>query len=381
MSETHAHRAEAVVAAVREANRALAVPGVTWAVASGVGEKRQVTVGAEGVAEDSLMLISSVTKVIASAATFALIEAGVLGLDDPVERWVPEWGGRRVLARRHGPLSETVPAARSTTVRDLLMMGFGLGWDMSAPDDDPLTLATAAAGITSTWQVPSLSPSEWAHQAASLPMAHQPGDGYMYHFSFDALTVVVEAATGQSFDEVLRERIFDPLGMRDTGYVVPASELPRVLAQYFPGDDGAERVAPDADPSLLQRPDFCSASTGLVSTASDLITFGQMLLDNGMGPQRRVLPEEAVRLMRADSLSAPAREMAEGFLDPGLGWGVGAAVDDQGRFGWDGGTGTSLWIDPTAGVAAVILTRGGMGSPDSADCFTDFWNAVRAQPW
>lgn len=212
-------------------------------------------------------------------------------------------------------------------------------------------------------------------------MAHQPGEGFVYQLSFDALTVVVEAATGRSFDAVLRERMLDPLVMRDTGFVVPQTELPRVLANYFPDVSGVSRqVTPDCDPSLLHRPEFCSASTGLVSTATDLIAFAQMLLDGGEGPNGRVLSQEAVRLMATDALTGAARAMAEGFLEPGVGWGVGAAVDDRGRFGWDGGTGASLWVDPTAQVAAVVLTRQGMGSPESAECVTRFWEAVRAEP-
>ena len=368
---------------MRDAAATMAAPGITWAIASGSGENRQVTVdSAGGVAPDALMRIASVTKPIASAATLSLVDDGVLGLDDAVERWVPEWGSRRVVAARHGSLTETVPAARPTTVRDLMMMGFGLGWDMAAPADDPLSLATMAAGITSTWQPPELPPSQWAHQAAALPMAHQPGEGFMYHLSFDALTVVVEAAAGRSFDEVLHERILGPLGMGETGYTVPESSLARVLANYFPEPDGAiVEVTPPADPALLRRPEFCTASTGLVSTVGDLIRFGQMLLDRGAGPRGRVLSEEAVQLMSVDSLPSAARDMAGEFLEPGHGWGVGACVDARGRFGWHGGTGTSLWIDPAADVAAAVLTRQGMGSPEGAETITCFWRAVRAEPW
>ncbi len=381
MRSTHTERARAVAEAVREAAADMVAPGVTWATASGDKESRQVTVQAEGVAVDAMIRISSVTKLIGSAATLALVDDGVLALDDPVERWIPQWADRRVLAERHGELHDTVPASRPTTLRDLLTMSFGLGWDLSAPDDDPLTLATVAAELTSTWVMPSIGPSAWAHQAAALPMAHQPGEGFVYQLSFDALTVIVEVATKQPFDAVIRERILAPLGMHDTGYTVTDEQLPRVLANYFPDADGFTQVTPDADPTLLERPVFCSASTGLVSTASDLIRFGQMLLDRGIGPDGRVISQEAVRLMSTDVLSAPARAMAEGFLDPGVGWGLGAGVDHDGRFGWDGGTGTSLWIDPSADVAAVILTRQGMGSPEAAECITRFWQAVRAEPW
>lgn len=383
MNAGHETRAEAVAEAMREAAADMGAPGIAWAVASGEGKDRQVTAGAAGgIAVDALMRIASVTKPVASAATLALVDDGVLGLDDPVERWVPEWGSRRVLARRHGDLAETVPASRPTTVRDLLMLGFGLGWDMTATEDDPLMQATVAAGITSTWQPPEIPPSQWAHQAAALPMAHQPGEGFMYHLSFDALTVVVEAVTGHGFDELLCNRILGPLGMKETAYTVTEASLGRVPANYFPDPSGAMfEVTPPADPSLLRRPEFCSASTGLVSTVGDLIRFGQMLLDGGLGPDGRVLSEEAVQLMSTDAIPPAAREMAGEFLEPGYGWGVGACVDDQGRFGWHGGTGTSLWVDPAGGVAAVVLTRQGMGSPAGAETIDRFWEAVRAAAW
>ncbi|WP_413542452.1 serine hydrolase domain-containing protein [Citricoccus nitrophenolicus] len=357
-------------------------PGLVWSLTSGHDAGRQVALEAPGdVPGDALIRIASVTKPIAAAATLALTEAGVLDLDDPVERFVPSWAGRRVLGIRNGPLSETVPADRPTTVRDLLAMGFGLGYDAGAPEGDALSAATSAAGLYSDWRVPALDPDTWAERAAVLPMAHQPGQGWLYQSSFDALTVVVQAATGQGFEAVLRERILDPLGMAETGFTVPEESLDRVPRHGFPdAAGGPAEILPAGDRALLTPPRFPSAATGLVSTAADLMRFASMLLDGGSGPNRRVLTEDSVRAMTTETTTGAGREMGRGLLPEGQAWGLGVGIDPAGRFGWDGGTGSSLWVDPAAGVAGVLLTTEGMGSPEPPAYLQRFWRAVQSLP-
>lgn len=369
-----------VGAEMRAAVRQMQFPGLVWSVTTGHDAGRRVALEAPGeVPEDALIRIASVTKPIAAAATLALAEDGVLALDDPVQRYVPAWGGRRVLATRNGALSETVPADRPTTVRDLLSMNFGLGYDVGAPEADALTAATAAAGLYSSWQAPALDPVTWAEEAAELPMAHHPGQGWLYQTSFDALTVVLQAATGQGFGEVLRERILGPLGMDETGYTVPEERLGRVPRHGFPdASRGSAEILPAGDRSLLGPPRFASAATGLVSTAADLMRFATLLLERGMGPHGRVLTEDAVHAMTTDTTTEAGREMGRGFLPDGYGWGLGLAIDPRGRFGWDGGTGSSLWVDPSSGVAGVLLTTEGMGSPEPPAYLQRFWRAVRS---
>lgn len=380
MRSIHQRRADAVREAMTDANETMGAPGVVWAVASGPTEDRVVTVESAGpLHPDALFRIASVTKPIASAAVMRLVADGVLGMDEPLERWVPEWADRRVVRTRNGPLDDTVEASRPLTVRDLLAMGFGLGYDMAAPPEDPLTVACQEAEIYSSWVVPTLPPEVWSERAGALPAAHHPGEGFMYQSSFDALTVVVERATGRGFDEVLREQVLRPLGMDETGYTVPASDLHRVPANFFPSDEEFTEAAPAADPELQERPLFSSGATGLVSSVSDLISFAQMLLDGGLGPHGRVLPATSVEQMRTEALSPAAKEMASSFLEPGQTWGLGVAIDEEGRFGWDGGTGTSLWIDPTAQVAGVLLTREGMGGPSLPAYMTRFWEALRTR--
>lgn len=379
----HARRAASVQAVMADVVTRMALPALAWAVASGPPRDRHVTVHAPGACPpDALWRISSVTKLLGTATALSLVEEGVLGLDDPVERWVPRWANRRVLVEPTAGLGDTVPARRPTTVRDLLTMGFGLGYDFSATEDTPLSRAAHAAGLMSDWRTPGLDPAAWADRAADLPMAHQPGEGWLYQSSFDALAVVVQAATGQGFDEVLRARLLTPLGMADTGFTVGPEQLSRVPAHGFPDESGGfAEEHPAADPALVDRPAFCSASTGLVSTARDLVVFAQMLLDDGRGPDGPVLSEASVRAMRSDALSGPARTMAAGAVGPGGSWGLGAGIDAAGRFGWDGGTGASLWVDPRTQVAGVLVSGQGMGPPSVPEYLKRFWGEVRREPW
>lgn len=361
--ERHETRAARVAAVMREEVPRMVAPGAVWAIAEGPLDDRRVTIDAEGVDVDAIFQISSVTKLLGTACTLRLVDEGALDLDDPVERFVPEWAGRQVLRERHGELADTVPASRPTTVRDLLQMGFGLGYDM-AGGDDPLSRASDEAGIMSAWQPPELDPDTWVERVASLPMRHQPGEGWLYQTSFDALAVVLERATGTRFDELLRQQVLDPLEMGDTGYVVPHAELHRVPALHFPDDEGgADLVRRAGDPANSQAPVFPSASTGLLSTVSDLALFAQALLDGEQDPEPAPLPE-------------PAAAMAREFLEPGRRWGLGVGLDEAGRFGWDGGTGASLWVDRADGVAAVLLTHQGTG-PTTPAHFRRFWDAVR----
>ncbi|NLE96593.1 MAG: beta-lactamase family protein [Propionibacterium sp.] len=363
MTSAHDRRAAAVASTMRASDTLR--HGATWALVSGPPSARRVHVDSTGpAAPDTLFQISSVTKVIATACTMGLVTDGALGLDDPVERWVPAWAGRRVLRRRHGPLDDTVAATRSTTVRDLLRMGFGLGYDVSDEGDDALSGASDAAGVMSHWLPPQLDVDAWMDRVAALPMRHQPGEGWLYQTSFDALTVVLEAATRVRFDELLGRRLLEPLGMRDTGYFVPGGELRRVPALWFPDDDGGLDLAvPAADPRYASTPTFPSASAGLLSTAADLAAFAGAALDGALGDQ-------------APMPDGPAATMAAEFLGPELRWGLGVGIDAHGRVGWDGGTGASLWVDREADVAAALLTHEGIGG-GTPEHFRRFWEAVR----
>ncbi|SJM53023.1 Beta-lactamase class C and other penicillin binding proteins [Actinomycetales bacterium JB111] len=370
----HEALAARVAAAMRSATDRMPTiaAGAVWGLSSGSAAARHRTVAAtEPLTADSLLLTASVMKLLTAALVHSLADDGTLGLDDPVERHVPEWAGRCVLARPHGPIDATVPASRSFTVRDLLLMGFGLGYDADAPGGDPLSQATEQAEVFSSWVPPHLAPDEWARRVATLPAAHQPGEGWLYQTSFDALTVVVERATGRGFDDELADRLLVPLGMRDTGFTVPESALARVPAHVFPGEPGPVVALPAGAPSLTERPAFCSGATGLVSTVADLLAFGEMILDDGVGPSGRVLTPAAVRAMSTPAIGPAAARRAGDFLPDGTSWSLGCGVDARGRLTWAGGTGTNIVIDPARKRVAVLLTRYGMGEgqPDHMAAF------------
>src|SRR5690606_680018 len=149
---------------------------------------------------------------------------------DPLRRWVPAWADRRVLRARHGRLADTVPAEREVTVRDLLLMGFGLGYDLTAGADDELARASEREGILSSWVCPGLDRRTWVGRTAALRMAHQPGAGWLYQTSYVALTVVLEAATGLPLERLLREVVLEPLRLAETSYSLRPDQLPRVPA-------------------------------------------------------------------------------------------------------------------------------------------------------
>lgn len=375
-----------VAGTMRDVATRMAVPGLVWATIS--GPRQTVQIGSAGpLGHDTIFRIASITKPIVGVLALRLVDEGVFALDDAIDAWLPEFADRRVLRERGGALTDTVPAARPTTVRDVLAMGSGLGWDMKAAPDDPLAREFDARELGSGWEPPVVRPDRWAELAGALPMAHQPGEGWMYQYSYDVLTVLIERATRRRLDLLLRDKVFAPLDMDHTGYAVPMNDVDRVPSAWFPNRRGDfVEVAPTGDPRLMNVPVFRSGATGLLSSAGDLAKFAQMLLREGRGPRGRVISRASFAALTTDSVVEPARAMAREFLEPNLTWGLGVGVDlgsrypgsHAGRFGWDGGTGTSLWVDPVSGVGGVLLTRQGLGTPEPPEYLEAFWGAVHA---
>ncbi|TDC77689.1 serine hydrolase domain-containing protein, partial [Actinomadura sp. 7K507] len=212
------------------------VPGLVAVVA----RRGQVHAEALGAAEiggppmrrDSIFRIASVTKQITAAAAMTLVEECRLRLDDPVDDLLPELAGRRVLSRPDAPLDDTVPAHRAITLRDLLTFRLGIGAVMAPPGATPIQRAMDEAGLSPGPGGHSTEPDEWIKRLGELPLVHQPGDRWMYDTGSDVLGVLMARATGKPLEEVLRERLFGPLGMTDTGFHVPAGKLDRLAAAY-----------------------------------------------------------------------------------------------------------------------------------------------------
>src|SRR3954466_5528328 len=213
------------------------IPGVVALVSRGDGEPYVETLGTmrhDGGApmrRDTIFRMASTSKPVTVAAAMVLLDECRLRLDDPGEPWLPELAGRRVLARIDGSLDDTVPARRPITVRDVLTSTFGLGMDMTVLGT-PIMNAVFEQGLTPNLPEPMPEPDEWMRRLGELPLMHQPGERWQYQISSDLLGVLVARGTGQPFETFLRERIFAPLGMKDTGFHVPADKIDRLPPLY-----------------------------------------------------------------------------------------------------------------------------------------------------
>jgi CubicO group peptidase (beta-lactamase class C family) len=321
---------------------------------------------------DTIFRIASMTKAVTATAVMMLVEQGKLELDAPAERWLPELANRRVLRRLDGPLEDTVPAQRPITVRDLLTftLGFGLLFDPSLPIQNAIDNLRLVNGQP----VPMTphGPDEWMARFGTLPLMHQPGERWMYNTGSLLQGVLVRRASGQDFDTFVRERILVPLGMRDTGFHVPADKLDRFAGcgAFTDPEQGLVRMDADGAQSAYATPPvFPSGAGGLVSTVDDYLAFARMLLAGGMYRNRRLLSAESVRAMTRDQLTAQQKTASASTFFPGFfdahGWGYGVGVSTApdavsatpGRYGWEGGFGTSWTNDPNRGLVAIVMTQ------------------------
>jgi CubicO group peptidase (beta-lactamase class C family) len=314
--------------------------------------------GKRPVARDSIFRIASTTKPITGAAALALVGEGLFELDEPVDRLLPELAERRVLRRPDGPLDDTIPAHRAITPRDLLTFtfGFGLAMEMfTSPTPWPLVLAAEELCL-STIGPPNPEvqpdPDTWIANFSQLPLLAQPGERWLYNTGASILGVLLARAAGQPFHEVLRTRVFEPLGMADTGFWTAHTE--RLATAYRPTPDGLV-VWDEPDGTWSHEPAFGDGAAGLVSTVDDLHAFACMLLRGGAP----ILSSEAVRSMTSDQLSDAQK--AHGGLGPDFfgdrSWGFCQAVLNTGAFGWDGGFGASWLVDPRPQLVVIVLTQ------------------------
>jgi CubicO group peptidase (beta-lactamase class C family) len=323
--------------------------------------------------DDTLFRIASVTKPMGGALTLTLVRDGVLALDDPVARWLPEAAAPRVLVSPDAPLDRTVAAERPVTVRDLLAGTSGWGCIM---EDTPLQAAMLERGVFPSPLHRDLTPDEFVARLTDLPLAFQPGAGWLYESGIDLLGMLLVRATGRSLAQLLAERVTGPLDMASTGFQGPAD---RLATAYMPGPDGLTVLDPP-DGTFAVPPPFEELAGGLVATAADVLRFFTAMADGGAP----VLTADEVALMTADALNDVQRRSALAFLGPGESWGLGTGVDIEaarpwqapGRWGWTGGTGTTAYVDPTRDTVAVLLTQRAMAGPQ--DGFDDFWTAVAA---
>src|SRR5258708_2318475 len=227
------------------------------------------------------------------------------------------------------------------------------------------------------------APDEWMSRLGALPLMHQPGERWLYNASSDVMGVLVARVSGKSFEGFLRERLFEPLGMKDTAFSVPAPKLDG-LPGVYQFNHQSKKLEPfdDLKNSEYSRPPaFESGAGGLVSTVDDYYAFCRMMLNKGVWGRDRILTQAAIESMTRDQLRPEQRQGADLFFGTHSSWGLGMGVNIQsdkpwtvpGRFGWDGGFGTSAYSDPKNDFIGILLTQRMMDSPEPPAVFNDFW--------
>ena len=337
---------------------------------------------------DTIFRIASLSKPITAAAAMMLVEEGRLRLDDPVDKWLPELANRKVLRTIESPLDDTVPAKRAITLRDLLTFRLGLGAVMVFPSQYPIQRAMEEAGVAPGPYLPQVGPDELMKRYGNLPLIHQPGEKWLYDTGSHILGIMLERVTGKSLGTLLAERIFTPLGMKDTGFHVPGTKLDRLATAYWTNFKTGERIVFDEPRGrFAQPPAFESGSGGLVSTVDDYLAFARTLLDKGQHGDTRLLSRVSVELMTTDHIT-PEQKAASPFFASfwdNRGWGFGLSVFTRrdgamgvGSFGWDGGYGTSAYMDPKEDLIGILMTQRVWDSPKAPDVLTDFWTQAYA---
>ena len=335
-------------------------------------------------ARDAIFRITSMTKPVTAAAAMVLVEDCKLRLDDPIDDLIPELANRHVLTRLDAPLEDTVPAKRAITVRDLLTFRLGFGQPFAPPDRFPVVRAAKELGIGMGPPRPQDlgTPDAWLRKLGSLPWMHQPGEQWMYNTSADVLGILVARASGTSFEAFLRERIFEPLGMKDTAFSVPREKRERFLNAYATNPaTNAPVVLDPIDGQWSRPPAFESGGAGLVSTLDEYFAFTEMLMNLGRHRGERVLGRASVELMTTDQLTVDQKARSHwGDFFESNGWGFGMSVVtrrtgllNEGSFGWPGGFGTSWAADPREDLVGIVLTQQAFRSPVPPPVITDFW--------
>ena len=346
------------------------LPGVVWLIAHGNAAPTVEAIGTtrfdtdQPMQRDAIFRIASLTKPVLGAATMMLVEEGTLRLDDPVEKHLPELAHRRVLKRVDGPLDDTEPARRSITVEDLMTFKLGYGLVFDGYEEAKYPVVERANELQLVLSRPDprspLTPDEWIARFATLPLMYQPGERWMYNIGTLILGVLVARASGKPLGTLLRERIFDPLGMHETGFFTSQEKTARIPG-YYMNNTLQSLSLPE---EWAAPPAFPSGSGGLLSTIDDFHVFGRWLLNKGRFGDQQLLSVASVERMTTNHLT-PEQIAGAGFLLNGEGWGYGMAVavtpDDvslqPGRYGWSGGYGTAWFNDPHRDLTAIAMTQ------------------------
>jgi CubicO group peptidase (beta-lactamase class C family) len=330
--------------------------------------------------KDSLFWIMSMTKPVVGTSVLMMMEEGKLRLTDPVSRFIPEFKGMKVAVMQDRPagapppapgtppLFYTVPATREITIQDLLTHVGGLNSGGPASTAEVAKVALKAGE----------SLADYLPRLATAPLDFQPGTRWQYSATaaFDTLVRVVEVVSGQPFDRFARERIFDPLGMKDTSFRPSPAQLARIATQYRGAAGALTKV--DNNLIFLNSPTYLSGGGGLESSAEDYLQFGQMLANRGELNGKRLLGTKTVELMSSvfvpDTLPGRAKGRGFGLSVQVISDHIAADTPiSNGSFGWDGAYGTHFWVDPKEKIVGIFMIQAAGGNRSMNP---DFENAV-----
>ena len=347
------------------------------------------------VERDTIFRIASMTKPVTTVAALMLYDEGRFALDEPITLHAPELAGVRVLREPNGPLDQTNAAERPITFRDLLTHRSGLTYG----EFHRGPISRACAEVLGATMDNVLGPDAWIARLATLPLIDQPGAGFHYGVSTDLLAFLIARMEGVSLGELLERRIFGPLGMRDTGFVVPRAQRTR-RAGCCGFDSAGKLTALTTVPgghALAERPDdmtFESGGQGLWSTVDDYLAFARIFLGHGEVDGVRLLRAETCAMMTSNQLTADQRRTARMLGRPlfaaGHGYGMGVAVVTEpdkadpltcrggvGTVGWAGAYGGWWQADPTDGSVLIFLTHNMVELPQMASGIgLDAWSAI-----
>ncbi len=321
------------------------------------------------VAEDTVFRIYSMTKPITSLAFMMLVEEGLVALDDPVTRFLPEWRDLAVFSAGLGPYM-TTPVQRPMQMVDLLRHTAGLTYGFQVRTN--VDAAYRKQKIADPYG--PLDMEGFVKALAGLPLEFSPGEAWNYSIATDVLGVLVQRISGMAFETFLKTRIFDPLGMGETGFTVRPDQASRFAACYQPTPTGGLDLQDDPETSpYLKAPNFVSGGGGLVSTAGDYMKFCRMLLNGGSLNGHTLIAPATLRLMASNhlpggqDLTMLSRSLFSEATNAGVGFGLGFAVtfdpvramltSSPGEYYWGGAASTAFWIDPVKDIAVVFMTQ------------------------
>ncbi len=307
--------------------------------------------------EDALFRIYSMTRPVTSLAAMILYEEGRIALDDPISKYLPEFAEQRVFLDPDAPdMAQTRARQGDITVADLMRHTSGLG------------SRSSAIYVAEQVRLRSLTAEQVSRNAARVPLFEDPGTAFRYGLSATVLGRLVEVVAGMPYDEFLQQRVFDPLGMKDTVFWVDPSRVDRLATVYRPAADGTLRPHEMEEIPFTEKVPLVEGGVGLVSSTLDFARFSQLFLNGGELFGQRILRPETVQLMMENAVADELLPLEDSGYMAASGWTLGGfayALDparydhtvSQGEVWWDGSAGTRFWIDPVQGIVTVIMAQ------------------------